>query len=150
MGASYRCSPCDVNLPPWREFETCPGCGRDTWRINEDYPRYWKEDLEKLQATSAPKSASELAGLYPHPPDARVDVREQEGREWIVHQDLIDAGYEYLESFSIVFVNKTFYELQGHTGASFRLLGQHYPTGVWWVEEVPLKLRRSSEATSAS
>lgn len=75
-----------------------------------------------------------LAEMWPHPPEAQCRIIEKHERLWVVHQDLIDAGYLNLEDFSVVRINERFYELQGHTTAGFRLIGEHHPNGIWWIE----------------
>lgn len=72
--------------------------------------------------------------MWPHPPEARCDIHSAHERLWVVHDDLIDAGYSALEDFCVVRINERFYELQGHTTASFRILGKHFGNGIWWIE----------------
>lgn len=137
---AQRCSACNVDYPNYREFETCPICSADTWKHTADFDSDYRD---RIHAAHAPKSALQLAGLYPHDPEARVQIYQRRGRKFIRHQDLLDVGYLNLEDFSIVYVNGTFYELQGH-GPSYRLTGKYDPGGVWWVEPISLTFKEET------
>lgn len=63
---------------------------------------------------------------YPHKHDSQARIyTDEKGRLWVTHHELLDAGYSNLESFSIVYLNGKFYELQGHANSA----------NAWWVEE---------------
>lgn len=65
--------------------------------------------------------------IYPHRHDNKARVyTDARGRKWVTHTELLDQGYENLEDFSIVYLNKKFYELQGYAEKP----------DAWWLEEV--------------
>lgn len=145
--ASRYCHHCNINYPStlaWDQKCMVPHCKRFTTFSHEDEPDTdWRERL--AEAARYPdedqgwrESTVTLAELSPHPADGNVQVYDVAGRQFIPHHELIDEGYSHLESFSIVFVNGTFYELQGHSRRTYLLLGERHPEGVWWVEEVEL------------
>jgi hypothetical protein len=62
-------------------------------------------------------------------------IVEYKGLLWVPHKDLIEGGYGWLESFTVVQINKRYYELQGHvqvTGYD----GTDVEGGCWWIEEI--------------
>lgn len=64
-----------------------------------------------------------------HNPEARARIYEDaNGRLWVTHDELLLAGYGWLEDFSIVFINGKFYELQAYIRSA----------RAWWIEEVKL------------
>lgn len=62
---------------------------------------------------------------YPHKHDAVAKVYESEGRLWVTNTDLVEADYAP-EDFLIVFLNGTFFELQGYAETP----------DAWWMEKV--------------
>lgn len=72
-----------------------------------------------------------LAYGYAHPrANLSLAVSFHDDRLWIRHSDLVEGGYENLESGSIVWVNDRFYELQGRSHKT------RHADYWWWVEEV--------------
>lgn len=121
-----RCSDCNISYPT--SFALCEVCGKPTWYNGAADPdEDWKELAAWRKKLAADEQATEKA-RYPHPPDATCQVREIHGRLWISHDKLIELGYLNLEAGSIVFVNNTFYELEGFNGRGF--------TRNWWVSEL--------------
>lgn len=137
---ALRCSYCDIDYPTWSQHKTCQVCGAFTWDNKDQYDENWRtrvtDGLNARNRARTGETGTQLAMAYPHEPDVVVTVHKVAGILWIVHQDLVDAGYTHLEPFSIIYVNEEFYELQGHTWATYRILNQHYANGAWWVEKV--------------
>lgn len=63
--------------------------------------------------------------VYMHKHDAIARIYESDGLLWVTHTELLDAGYENLEDFTIVYLNGEFYELQGYAETP----------DAWWLEE---------------
>jgi len=65
--------------------------------------------------------------ILPHDADNEARIYEDKrGMLWVTHAELLECGYRGLEDFDIVYLNGTFYELQGHIKES----------DSWWIEEV--------------
>ena len=65
--------------------------------------------------------------LIPHEEDNAATIYEDKrGLLWVTHQELLDCGYINLCDFDIVYLNKKFYELQGHSRVA----------NAWWIEVV--------------
>ena len=62
--------------------------------------------------------------VYAHNVDAIARIYDSEGRLWVTHTELLEAGYENLEDFTIVYLNGEFYELQGYASTP----------DAWWLE----------------
>lgn len=72
-------------------------------------------------------SELEESGLYPHKHDNVARVYEDDkGMLWVTHNELLECGYRGISDFDIVWINETFYELQGYNPGA----------DAWWVEEV--------------
>lgn len=68
--------------------------------------------------------------VYPHRHDAKARIyTDANGLMWVTHADLLEAEYEAIEDFMIVYLNGTFYELQGYSETP----------DAWWIEEVPME-----------
>lgn len=61
----------------------------------------------------------------PHKHDAVAKIYDSEGRLWVTNVDLLDAGYAP-EDFLIVYLNGSFFELQGYAETP----------DAWWMEHV--------------
>lgn len=119
MYTSRRCTDCSINYP--NEMMVCQVCGDKTWGMSTTQP---DDDWEENAARLLGKVSSE--SLYPHP-EAAMAYRWKWGeRLWFKHEDLIRAGYAYLEAGTIVFVNHKFCELEGYSA-------KHE---AWWVSEI--------------
>jgi hypothetical protein len=95
------------------------------------------EEALEIEGTGEEEGRTAGGGEYrvatPLPiPDAEADVIEYSGQLWVSHNALLEAGYRWLESFDVVLINGTYYELQGHVGKGNR----RFPGGAWWIEEV--------------
>jgi len=86
----------------------------------------WREKVRKSLGFDPPEEEQKVAFALPHPPDLSIALHIADGRMWVPHDVLIDAGYSYLEDGSIVFVNNRFYELIGYSQSR----------KMWWVEEL--------------
>lgn len=64
--------------------------------------------------------------VYPHKHDNAAPIYEKDGKYWVSHADLLALEYEFLEDFSIVYVNGKFYELQGYVPKP----------NAWWIEPI--------------
>ena len=65
--------------------------------------------------------------VYPHKHDNAAPVyKDKHGKLWVSHADLLANEYEYMEDFSIVYLNGKFYELQGYVQKA----------NAWWIEPV--------------
>ena len=67
-------------------------------------------------------------------PTVNKKPHEYADQLWVSHEDLIKAGYLYLEDFQIVMLQGRFYELGAHVGRASLTHGIR--GGVWWIEEV--------------
>lgn len=86
----------------------------------------WRERVEASLGEGAWVDPPTIAYAVQHPPDVDLPLHVSEGRLWLSHGGLIEAGYSYLEAGSVVFVGNRFYELVGHSDSR----------GMWWVEEI--------------
>lgn len=68
-----------------------------------------------------------VMSAYPHKHDNAAPIYKKKGLHYVTHADLIDNGYEYLEDFSIIYINGEFWELQAHVPK----------VNAWWIERVP-------------
>lgn len=123
---SRRCSICSIQYPPF--VEVCRICGEETWPMfktgpDEDWEERLAREIGEGVFVDPPRP---IAYAVQHPPDVQLPLHIRDGRLWISHAGLIDAGYRYLEDGSIVFVGGRFYELAGYWEAQ----------GLWWVEEI--------------
>ena len=66
--------------------------------------------------------------------DVQQNIAHYADQSWIAHEELIKAGYLYLEDFQVVMVQGKFYELQAHIGRA--TLTHGIRGGVWWIEEI--------------
>lgn len=67
---------------------------------------------------------------YPHKHDNSAPIyKDKNGQMWVSHADLLANEYEYMEDFSIVYLNGKFYELQGYLPK----------VNAWWIEPVPIE-----------
>lgn len=158
MRGGWRCNDegCRVEFAvPNSVTNICPVCkGAMAWDDNAEPALNWKflvdriieenkaevAAVEEALESKGPekKKAEPLAdGEYrvatPLPiPDAEADVIEYSDQLWVSHNVLLEAGYRWLESFDVVLINGTYYELQGHVGKGNR----RFPGGAWWIEEV--------------
>lgn len=64
--------------------------------------------------------------LYPHQADNNVPVIEDQGQLWVTHRNALEAGYSAIESGTILYLNNTFYEVQGWNDK----------TDCWWVTKI--------------
>lgn len=111
---------CGISWPP--EFDHCPKCGDGVWQQHHTDPDPdWQDELEEVEIEEPG-----FDGPYPHPPDGRCDVHEVRGHLFLKHAALIAHGYRWLEDGSIVYLNDTFYELEGYSQS----------TGYWLVSIV--------------
>ena len=119
---SKRCTICGINYPVFVAQCRVAECQETTWPLlNDDPDEDWQEQVARRN------SNEELVSPYPHPPDARARIyRDENERLWVTHAELLHVGYRNLTDDSIIFVNGSFYELQGYAGAA----------GAWWLEEV--------------
>jgi hypothetical protein len=88
----------------------------------------WRDRVRReLGFDPATETEEQEGGAFalPHPPDLSISLHIAEGRMWVPHDVLIDAGYRFLEDGSIVFINNRFYELIGHSQTR----------KMWWIEE---------------
>ena len=124
---SHRCSTCDINYPRFkRDCEVCEGT---LWPRFQDGPDSdWKEQVEMKKSWSKERAEEPS----PYIPNTECNVAEYADRKWIPHGDLLAAGLSCIETFQVVRVGETFYELQGHVGKT----ADNLPGGAWWVEEV--------------
>lgn len=125
-----RCSKCQINFPNWKEHRSCPGCGEDTWQIDEPYDDDWREQLDAL--TAVPTGSMEERYL-PNVTDDGPVIEKATGRYFIAHELLLNAGYLNLEPFDHVRIRDRLYELQAH-------LWRNKPgvaPGAWWIVPVP-------------
>ena len=67
-------------------------------------------------------------------PDLKEKPSEHGGQLWVAHEDLIRAGYLYLEDFGVIRMQGKFYELQGHVGRAS--LSHGIRGGAWWIAEI--------------
>lgn len=75
--------------------------------------------------------------LLPHDADNQARIYEDEnGHEFVTHEELLECGYILLDDFDIVYLNGKFYELQAYVPKA----------KAWWIEEVPIddELREGS------
>jgi len=127
---SSRCSICDINFAPG--VRACPVCNGETWfRYKEGPDADWRE-LVKILNEDAEVAEDKEKGVSPYIADAEVSLFQHAGKHWVPHNDLIAAGYLYLESFTIIKIEGRFYELQGHVGKTAR----NFPGGAWLIEEI--------------
>lgn len=64
---------------------------------------------------------------YPHDADNKARIYEDDrGNLWVSHEDLLRCGYILLNDFDVVYLNGTFYELQGYIRKA----------KAWWIEQV--------------
>lgn len=86
--------------------------------------------------------------IYPHKHDNAAPVyRDKDGTYWVSHADLLALEYEFLEDFSIVYMNGKFWELQGYAEKP----------NAWWIErvegrldDIPETKETEAESTSAT
>jgi hypothetical protein len=65
--------------------------------------------------------------VYPHKHDNAAPIyKDKDGRMWVSHADILANEYEYMEDFSIVYLNGRFYELQAYVQKA----------NAWWIEPV--------------
>jgi hypothetical protein len=65
--------------------------------------------------------------IYPHKHDNAAPIYEdKDGKYWVSHADLLANEYEFLEDFSIVYMNGKFWELQAYVEKP----------NAWWIEQV--------------
>lgn len=124
-----RCTYCSVQFPP--SESKCLICGELTWPMYKTGPDSdWRDTVKRKLGEQAylPLGEAPEGGAYalPHPPDLVVALHIGDGRMWLPHAVLIDAGYRHLEDGSIVFVNSRFYELMGYSESR----------KMWWIEEM--------------
>lgn len=131
--AAQRCGTCNVNYPTDTKPSYCRICGGELkYRGNEDADDNWHDLVVQRLRARHPHKYVEWEGAHPKT-DALISVLEvpisgNQTLHFIPHQELLDMGYLYLESFSIVRCNGRFYELQGYNPA----------VDAWWVEEIKL------------
>jgi len=107
-------------------------CNGETWfRYKEGPDDDWR-DLVKIRNEVETSAKEKEQYVSPYILDAEVSLFQYAGKLWVPHNDLIAAGYRYLESFTIVKIEGRFYELQGHAGKTAR----NFPGGAWLIEEI--------------
>lgn len=107
MPKSRRCSECETNWEPSVLY--CHTCGEKTWP----------------QWTQAPDEDD------PRAEEHIPEVIEYRGRLWVSHDELIEAGWDCLESFKIVAIGEAVYELQGYVPDR-----KADTRGMWWIERI--------------
>lgn len=64
---------------------------------------------------------------YPHRYNAVARIYEAaDGRLWVTHEELLEAGYQSIEADTVLWLNNTFYEVQGYSSTG----------GSWWIEAI--------------
>lgn len=66
--------------------------------------------------------------VYPHRHDSKAQIYTKGDNLFVSHAELLENGYEALEDFDIVYLNGTFYELQGYVEKP----------DAWWIEAVDI------------
>lgn len=112
-----RCSDCAIGYPNY--ITICKVCGEATWGMAQTPPDDdWEESVARLLGQPNPEDS-----IYPHPEAAVAQRWKWNDRLWFKHEDLLRAGYLYLETGQVILVNAGFYELEGYSH-------QHE---AWWV-----------------
>jgi hypothetical protein len=88
----------------------------------------WEQRVARSLGEGVYISPQPIAYTVQHPAGVEMPLHIWEGRAWMPHATLTEAGYKYLETGSIVLVNNRFYELEGYSESR----------QMWWVEEVPV------------
>lgn len=126
--ASQRCSPCDLNLPT--RLETCPVCGKETWRVADDWTPDWEFEVAKLKALRRAERGDPIPNIENS--KAPVFGREEDPGPFVPERVLIQGGV-YPEIGGIVLLNDRYYELIE------RRFGDK-PIPAWMVEEIDVEL----------
>jgi hypothetical protein len=117
MADSWRCARCDINYPDPGE---CVGCLDQLWEDKKvPHDDDWKQKALRAAAHREFNSS-------PLIPDINIEVLSYKKRLWVAEKHLLDGGYEP-DDFTIVKINKQFYELMG------RKAGE---VPAWWIELV--------------
>jgi hypothetical protein len=100
-----------------------PDCQEQLWPQYVDPPDAdWHEKVAEKGGIPAIYSAV-------HPADAWVNIMELKDHLFVKHQHLLNVGYTSLQADSIVYLNDTFYELEGYSQT----------TGYWLISKVEIE-----------
>lgn len=119
-----RCPACSINYP--HNVTQCLVC--DGGLLFSPYGAVdanW-EDMAREKLGEDPEFLFIFVDLYPHTADNNVPVYENSGVLWVTHRNALEAGYSGIESGTILYLNNTFYEVQGWDDKHDR----------WWIEEI--------------
>lgn len=107
---------CASNFPPELEGAACPNCGEVLYLQQEETPDPDLIHLGRPGTTPALPAPSEI--------EIRIRRDEQSGTLWIHQAVLAHLGYYKVDTFDVVVIEGTSYELQG----------LRQSTGEWWIE----------------
>ena len=122
-----RCTVHGINFPPQNIACKVVGCEEELWPLYSDQPdEDWAEVTNAINR-DAKLEDDEIIHTMPHRYDAKARIYTGEnGMLWVAHAELLYNGYRGVTDGTIVFLNNTFYEVQGFVEKA----------GAWWVEKV--------------
>jgi hypothetical protein len=126
MATAMRCTTCGISYPPSMTRCLVPDCQELLWAQFVDPPdEDWHEKVAEKGGIPAVYSAV-------HPSDAWATVVELKDHLFVKHNRLLQVGYKNLEAGSIVYINETFYELEGYSQSTdYWLITQIVPEGMF-------------------
>jgi hypothetical protein len=129
--AAQRCAKCGINYPTW--LKQCLVCDQATFSSPFSAPDPDWEDVARAKLNEEPDFMFFFVEL--EVPvlrlEAEAEIVEENGRLFVDHQDLLDAGYLNIETDKVVMLNERFYEVLGRD----RTRGKtRY--GRWWINEI--------------
>lgn len=114
--AAKRCSPCDISFP--YDKKVCESCGGELWHENgSSHDVDWRERVNKRTTTTVP--------------EINIEVTNRDGLLFIASKELQDRGIGDIQTDSILYINGSYYEVQG------AYMDGDSPN--WWVEVVELE-----------
>lgn len=122
--AGRRCRTCSIDYPI-ELSGSCPVCDEVLVYSAQIEPEWnWVERAATLRKRRG--DHIQWDGVHPRQTHPVTLMADDGGRLFLSHKDLLDMGYSSLESFSIVRVGNSYFELQGFD----------YSRKSWWVEPV--------------